>query len=252
MRGARAASRSPRPTITAPARVVASLWRYLGFARKAISEGPAESSVATPARGLATSPTASPPRRATISLNVNAGFGGQSTSGFELWSVPMCSLVRQSLDDLVGDVDLAAREHRLLEDQVELLLLGDLVDDARGALLHRGERLVAAQVEVLAQLALQALEVAADVGKLPFLVAARRLRHRHVFALELGLQVAALLLQLGELGVARGEIAFERLLRLLGRRRLAEHALRVDEADLQRLRARGEYPARQHRGKDDL
>src|ERR1700674_5885484 len=115
MRGIEAASRSPGPRITAPARVVARRARYLGFARNAMSAGPAESSVATPVSGALTSPTASPPKRATISLNVSEAFGGQGTSAFELWSVPMCSLVRERPDDLLGDVDAPAREHRLLD-----------------------------------------------------------------------------------------------------------------------------------------
>src|SRR6185312_16234798 len=193
-----------------------------------MSAGPAESSVATPVSGASSRPTASPPSRATISRSVS-WTGGQSTSCVELWSVPMASLVRERLDDLLGDVDARAGEDRLLDDEVELLLLGDLVDHPGGALLDRGELLVAAQVEVLADLALHALEVAADVGELPLLVAPRRLAHRHVLALELGLQVAPLLLHLGELGVARGELALELLLRPLGGRGLAEHALGVDE-----------------------
>ncbi len=49
-----------------------------GLARKAMSPGPAESSVATPVSGAPTSPTASPPRFATISRSVR--LGGQDTS----------------------------------------------------------------------------------------------------------------------------------------------------------------------------
>jgi hypothetical protein len=41
-----------------------------------------------------------------------------------------CLLVGERLDDLVGDVDPRARKHhRILQDQVELLLLGNLLDD---------------------------------------------------------------------------------------------------------------------------
>src|SRR4051812_19015900 len=159
MRGIVVASRSRGPRITAPARVPASRERYLGLARKARCVGPAESSVATPVRAAAASPTASPPSFATISRRVN-----EATAA---------SLGREGLDDLLGDVDAPAREHRLLQDQVELLLLRDLVDDLRGALLHLRELLVAARVEVLAHFALLALEIAADVGEAPFLVAAR-------------------------------------------------------------------------------
>src|SRR5688572_20565283 len=75
MQGRCAASRSPGPRITAPARVVARRERYFGLARKAISPGPAESRVATPVSGAGTSPTASPPRRATMSASFRVTFG---------------------------------------------------------------------------------------------------------------------------------------------------------------------------------
>src|SRR5258706_9785858 len=150
-------SRSPGPTMRALARVPAARVGYFGFERNAICPGPAESMVATPVSPCVTSPTASPPRWPTISRSVS-----ESAMGL---------LVRQRLDDLLGDVDARAREHRFLDDQVELLLLRDLVDDARRHALHRCELLVAAQVQVLADLALEALEVAADVGELPLLLA---------------------------------------------------------------------------------
>src|SRR6185312_3178500 len=197
-----------------------------------MSAGPAESSVATPVKGASSRPTASPPSRATISRRVS-WTGGQGTSRVELWSVPMASLVRERLDDLLGDVDARAGEDRLLDDEVELLLLGDLVDHPGGALLDRGELLVAAQVEVLADLALHALEVAADVGELPLLLAPLRLGEGDVLALQLRLQVAPLLLDLGEVLVARGELALELLLGALGGCGLAEHPLGVHEADLE-------------------
>src|SRR4051812_11240512 len=232
MRGMLAASRSRGPTMTAPARVSASRVRYFGLARKVISAGPAESIVATPLRGVAASPTASPPRRATISRRVS--------------DATPASLGREGLDDLLGDVDAAAREDRFLQDQVEFLLLGDLVDDARRALLHLGELLVAAHVEVLADFALLALEVAADVGEAPLLVAPGRLRHGDVLALELALQVAAFLLELRQVGVARAELALEDLLRALRGRGFAEDALGIHEADLELLRAGDEGPSEQH------
>src|SRR5688572_13659085 len=237
MRGMEAASRSAGPRITAPARVVASRPRYFGLARKAIWSGPAESSVATPERRVPASPTASPPSRATISRRVSA-------------RAATASPVRERLDDFLGDVDARAGEHGLLDDEVELLLLGDLVDDPRGALLDPRELLVPAQVQVLADLALQALEVAADVGELALLLAARRLRHRDVLLLQLGLQVAALLLDAAELGVARRELALEHLLRALGGRGLAEHALGVHEADLH-LRVGGRCASQQERRQEE-
>jgi hypothetical protein len=77
--------------------------------------------------------------------------------------------------------------------------------------------------------------------------ASTRLGQGHVFALELGLQVAALLLHLAELLVARGELAFELLLGPLRGRGLAEHALGVHEADLHLDGCRREDPSCEER-----
>src|SRR5688572_13225439 len=75
MQGPGALPRSAGPRITAPARVPARRERYFGLARKVIWRGPAESIVATPVSGESTSPTASPPRRPTMSRRVSAGSG---------------------------------------------------------------------------------------------------------------------------------------------------------------------------------
>src|SRR5512140_2738066 len=118
MRGTLAASRSPRPRITAPARVVASRGRYFGLARNARSEGPAESRVATPVSGALTSPIASPPSCATMSRRVRAAkalWEDAPRPRTNRGSSPM-SFIGEGLDDLVGDVDAPAREDRLLDD----------------------------------------------------------------------------------------------------------------------------------------
>ena len=115
-----------------------------------------------------------------------------------------------------------------------------------------GELLVAAQVEVLAELALRALEVARQVREVALLVAPLGLGHRGAVLLELRLQVAHLLGELLDLGVARRELLLELLLRALGGRRLAEQALGVDEADLVvgRLRRRPAPQRQQGEGRD--
>ena len=65
-----------------------------------------------------------------------------------------------------------AKTTRILQDQVELLGLGDLLDHLVRALLDARELLVAPQVEVLAKLALRALQVARQIGEVALLVAA--------------------------------------------------------------------------------
>ncbi len=75
-------------------------------------------------------------------------------------------------------------------------------------------------------------QVARQVGEVALLVAALGLGHRRAVLLEERLQIAHLLAELLDVGVARGELLLELLLRALRRRRLAEQALGVDEADL--------------------
>ena len=65
----------------------------------------------------------------------------------------LAALGVERLDHLVGDVDLRAPEHGLLQDQVVLLGLEDLLDDAVGALDDGGELLVLALAEVFLRLA---------------------------------------------------------------------------------------------------
>src|SRR5947207_5440881 len=141
--------------------------------------------------------------------------------------------VGERLDHLFGDVDALARVHDgILQDQVELLGLGNLQDDLVRALLESRELLVSPQVDVLAKLALPALEIAREVGEITLLVAAIIFRHRRAVLVETCLQIAHLLRQLLDFGIARCELALELLLRALRGRRFAEQALGVDEADL--------------------
>src|SRR2546422_1139587 len=86
-------------------------------------------------------------------------------------------LAFQRLDHLVGDVDARAREDGVLEDDVVLFLLGDLADDAVRLLHHLGELLVAALVQILAELALPALEIAVHVAEFALLGAPLGLAH---------------------------------------------------------------------------
>src|SRR5439155_5062113 len=83
-----------------------------------------------------------------------------------------------------------------------------------------------------AELALPALQVARKIREIALLVAAIVLRHRRAVLVENSLQIAHLLRQLLNFGVARCELALELLLRALRGRRFAEQTLGVDEADL--------------------
>src|SRR3989442_15439510 len=101
------------------------------------------------------SPATRPPSREAISPSVSGP--GMSLRG---------RLAFQRLDHLVGDVDARAREDGVLEDDVVLFLLGDLADDAVRLLHHLGELLVAALVQVLAEFALPARELAVqEIGR---------------------------------------------------------------------------------------
>src|SRR5919109_1843884 len=148
-------------------------------------------------------------------------------------------LALERLDHLVGDVDARAREDGVLEDDVELLLLGDLPDDAVRLLDHLRELLVAALVQVLAELALLPLEVAVQVAELAFLGAPLRLAHGDRVRLQVLLHARELIGQSRELLAALLEFGFDLLLRALRGRRVAQDALGVDEAELARSCRRG-------------
>src|SRR5215510_1604463 len=143
--------------MTAEAPVAAAFARCFGPERKVISPAAAFSSEPTCRMRVAASPATRPPRRETISPSV-------STPGIASLRRRLARIER--LDHLVGDVDARAREHGILEDDVELLLLGDPPDHPVGELHDLGELLVPALVEVLAEFALLALEIAVELLEL--------------------------------------------------------------------------------------
>src|SRR4051794_23239516 len=151
-----------------------------------MSPGPARSSVAMPAMRTEPSPSsAAPTDFARSARECNGGslwwaIVADASQGC-LQALVTCagSLVGKRLDHLVGDVDaLTGVDHRVLENQIELLVGGDLLDDLVRALLDAGELFVAAQVQVLAEFALHALQIARLVGEVPLLVAALGFGHR--------------------------------------------------------------------------
>src|SRR5687768_10728549 len=178
MRGRSVSASASAPTMSAAARVPASLSLCRRCERKLISPGAAASSEPTWLIRVCASPATRPPRREAISPSVN----GPGMSSLRR------RLAFQRLDHLVCDVDARAREHGVLEDDVELLLLGDLPDDAVAELHDLRQLLVAPLVEVLAELALLALELAVQVGELALAVAALGFAHRHGVLLQVLLQ----------------------------------------------------------------
>src|SRR5262245_8729175 len=94
----------------------------------------------------------------------------------------------ERLEHPVGDVQARTAVHRLLQDEVVLLRLRDLPDHAVGPLEERGELLVAPQVQVLAVLALHALEIEAQALQLLLLRAPVALAHGDRFLFQLSLQ----------------------------------------------------------------
>src|SRR5678809_409001 len=105
-------------TITAPARVACSLGFSFGSAKKVICFGVACSSEPTCSTSVSPLPATRPPRREAICPSV-------SGPGIGLFRR---RLALERLDHLVGDVDARAAVDGVLQDQVELLLFGDLVD----------------------------------------------------------------------------------------------------------------------------
>src|SRR5260370_7168224 len=149
MRGSLVRSSCSGAMMTAAARVAVSFVLYLLPDKNVISPAPACSSEPTCRISVCASPATRPPRREAICPSV-------SSPGIALFRG---RLAFERLDHLVGDVDARAREHGVLEDDVELLLLCDLPDDAVRLLDHLRQLLVAALVLVLSQLALLALEI---------------------------------------------------------------------------------------------
>src|SRR6266540_2962888 len=189
MRGSAVTLSCSGARMTAAARVSPSFAFSLVLVKNVISPGPACSSEPTCRISVCASPATRPPRREAICPSVS-GPGIASFRG---------RLAFERLDHLVGDVDARAREHGVLEDDVELLLLRDLPDDAVRLLDHLRQLLVAALVQVLAELALPALEIAVQLAQFALLAAALRLAHGHRVLLDVVLHALELLGQLGEL-----------------------------------------------------
>ena len=164
--GARRASAAPcspaisGATITADARVAASCARYLRIGEKRDRAGSGRLE-RRDARDRAPRRRRRAWRRCAAASSAREIGTGRAMSRDAGGGAPARRrapplLVGERLDHLLGDVDLLAREDdRVLQDQVELLGLGDLLDHLVRALLDARELLVAAQVEVLAELALR-------------------------------------------------------------------------------------------------
>src|SRR5687767_9565547 len=209
-------------------RITAEAWvserRALCFAleKKLICPAAACSREPTCRMLVAGSPATRPPSREAISPRVN----GPGMASFRR------RLAVQSPDDPVGNVDARAEIDDVLQDQVELLLLGDLPDDPVRLLHHRRELLVATLVQVLAELALLALELAVHVAELPLLRPALVVAHRHRVLVQVVLHALELVGHASELLVALLELGLDLLLRAHCRRRVPQDALGVDEAEL--------------------
>src|SRR5664279_1917403 len=197
-----AASRNAAATMTQPAFEPASCFTYCGFERKDSDDDVAVSSGSIDATRIAPSPISSPPSRSVISRSVTS-----LTDTTRL----LAALGVERLDHLVGDVDLRAPEDGLLENQVVLLGLEDLLDDAVRALDNGRELLVLALAQVFLELAALPLQLAVLVDELA--LAPRALRFgegRRVLvelvagALEAGGEVVQVLLALGEFGFELG------------------------------------------------
>src|SRR5262245_61190793 len=161
MRGSLVMLSPAAATITAPARVAASFAFNFWSTKKVICCGVACSSEPTCATSVSALPATRPPSREAICPSVSG---------------PGIALLRrrlafERLDHLLGDVDARAAVDGVLQDQVELLLLGDLVDHPVRLLHHLRQLLVAALVQVLPELALLALEVAVQLAELALAVA---------------------------------------------------------------------------------
>src|SRR5918992_2792263 len=239
MRGSAVRLSCSAARITAAARVSPSLAFNFLELKNVIWPAPARSSEPTWRIRVCGSPATRPPRRDAICPSVN-GPGMRSFRG---------RLAFQRLDHLVGDVDARADVSRhLLEDDVELLLLGDEANDPVRLLHDLRQLLVAPLVQVLAELALLALEIAVEIAELALLRAALSLAHGHGVLVELSLHALQLVGDRGELAVALLELGLDLLLRAHRGHRVAQDALGMHEPELAcRLRRLRKHRLRQER-----
>src|SRR5437764_6122945 len=195
--------------------------------------GSADSSEATWWISVSGPAATRPPRRATICASVIGPAMAPTARSLGR------RLAVQRLDHLVGEVDARAGVDGVLEDDVVLLLLRDLADDAVRLLHDLGELLVAARVQVLAEFALLALEIAVQLAEFALLRAPLRFAHRDAVLLEVVLHALQLVGEACQLLVALLELGLDLLLRALREHRVAQDALGVDEAELAREGGRG-------------
>src|SRR3990172_6366416 len=246
MRGSAVRRASAGASTIAAARVAASFALKRELPRKAICPGPARSSEPTCRIRTFGSPATRPPRREAISPSLRERL---PCPGMRSFRGRLAAF--QRLDHLVGDVDAGVRPHGILQDDVVLLLLGNLADHPVGLLDHLGKLLVAPLVQILADFALPALEIAVQIAEFALLVAALGLAHGHRVLLQLVLHALELIGDLGELLVALLELGLDLLLRPHGGRGVAQDALGVDEADPARRLGLGEGPRRRSAARRD-
>src|SRR5712691_7174797 len=130
-------------TITAVAREISSCARCLRPPTKAIAPKPAASSGATWVTRSVPSPSSVAPTRSARSASRHPAAPATGlASGIarpRQGTGEIGLLVGKRLDDLVGDIDaLACKDHGILQDQVELLNLGHLLNHLVRALLDAG------------------------------------------------------------------------------------------------------------------
>src|SRR5690606_13723079 len=135
----------------------------------------------------------------------------------------------QGVDDLIGDVHTRADRDGVLDNQVVILLLGDLLDRGVGLFHDGGKFLVAAAVEIFLEFAALALQVGIHVLELALTLDALGLgQHGGVLVELLGFGTQAVGQALQFL-VALLEFGFDLGLSRLGGLGLAQDAFRADE-----------------------
>src|SRR5579859_160907 len=210
----------------------------------------------------AASPRTVPPKRPASPARLK---DLRESSFMRAW-LPCCTVVRadqewmrlspllvcERLDHTVRYVDARADVHRFLQDEVEFLAFRDLLDDLVCPFEYRGQFLVLAQVEILAQFPLHALQVAVHAREVLLLVAAFRFAHGHAVLFQAALELPGLLGEFLQVLIAGREFLFDLLLRLYGRRRFLEQPFELDEAYFQfrsatDIRARHQRCGGQHK-----
>src|SRR3954465_3536782 len=118
-----------------------------------MAPGPADSSESTWVTVSVPSPSSTAPVRSARSASRHPGGAATGRDCGDMANCPRLEvnrlLVGERLDHLFGDIDALAGEHDgVLQDEVELLGLGHLLDHLVRPLLHPGKLFVAAKVKV--------------------------------------------------------------------------------------------------------